>query len=109
MSILPAKDYQEYQEYLATKSNRVTQDDNLPKVEGNGRGPGRGGGGKTRKGNGGRSGRSGQGVGGTSSGCLNRFSSDRGINLEPEIGEDMAEELLQSIEEAKIKGDEGCV
>ena len=100
----------------------MTQDDNVPEVEGSGRGPGRGGGGRTGKGNGGQTGRgnggrtgrgnggrTGRGGGGANSGGLDHFSSDRGINLEPTIGEVMAEELLQSTEEAKIKGDEGCV
>ena len=116
MSILPAKDYQEYQEYLATKSNRVTQDDNVPAVEGSGRGPGQGGGGRTGQDNGdrtgqgnrGKSGRGKQG-GGASRGGLDYYSSDGSINLAPEIGEAIAEELLQSTKEAKIKGDKGCV
>ena len=62
---------------------------------------------RTGQGDGGRTGRGRRGGGGASRGGLDYFSSDRGINLAPEIGEEMAEELLQSKEEAKIKGDEG--
>ena len=113
---IPTTDYQGYQEYLATQFDRVTLDGNLLKVEGSGRGPGQGGGGRTGQDNGdrtgqgnrGKSGRGKQG-GGASRGGLDYYSSDGSINLAPEIGEAIAEELLQSTKEAKIKGDKGCV
>ena len=62
---------------------------------------------RTGRGNGGRTGQGGRGGGGASRGGLNYFSSDRSINLAPEIGKEMAEKLFQSTEKAKIKGDEG--
>ena len=62
---------------------------------------------ETGQGDGGRTGQGGRGGGGASRGGLDYFSSNRGINLSPEIGEEITEELLQSTEEAKMKGDEG--
>ena len=49
---------------------------------------------RTGRGNGGRTRRGNRGGGGAIRGGLDYFSSNRGINLAPEIGEEMAEELL---------------